>query len=151
MRSRRRVWAVATVLVVYVMVNAVQLILAGAQGTPCSPSDTENVRLWENAQGDTSDGNDSIYLCGHQYSNLGDIAHTLPGDCHGGGVFGSSTWSDCTNGATVRVPAGEHFCVYSGTGYGGSLLMDKAGPQVGARYDYTADIASSVKFTSASC
>lgn len=151
MKRRRRVWLVVTVITVAMLVNSVQLILAGTQGTQCSPSDHEKSRLWENATGDTSDGNDSIWLCGSGYSDLGAIAHTLPGDCHGGGLIGSSTWSDCGNGASIWIPAGQHFCAYSGTGYGGAVLIDKNGPQTGTRFDFTPDIASSIRVTSNAC
>lgn len=128
-------------------------VFAGTQGS-CSPSDTSKVRLWENASGDTQDGNDSLWLCGSD-SDLSNNAHTLPGNCRDG-LVGKEEWNDCVSSATVYIQSGQRLCFYRAANYG-TLLSGNGniqGPVSGLRYNFSGfdnDSLSSFKFTTGSC
>lgn len=108
-RSRRAKLGAALAIQVIIALATANLVFAGTQGSDCV-GDTSKVRLWENAVGDTSDGNDSVWLCGNT-SNLIFINHTLAGTCKGAFV-GQSTWNDCVQRATIWVPAGWRLVFY---------------------------------------
>lgn len=103
---------------------------AGTQGGPCFSFDTSEVRLYENASGDTSDGNDVLVWCSDQ-SNLANVNHTLAGNCNNGN-FGTTTWNDCISSFNVEVQAHGRFCAYWGSGYGASVIAQVVNPTSGS-------------------
>jgi hypothetical protein len=107
------------------------VVLGGTQGANCT-GDNERVRLWENAGGDSSDGNDSLWRC-VSTPDLGDINHTLSGDCNRPWPP-SSTWNDCVSSITMWVPAGRRLCVYEDADYS-TLRQSYAGPLTAVPFD----------------
>jgi len=111
------------------------IAVAGTQGH-CT-KDSTVVLLWENSIGDTSDGNDNLYVCISQ-SDLTMVAHTLAGDCQGA-FAGQPNWNDCVNSYTML---GGGWCFYSDVNYNG--LFDSRGGT--GRFDLIyGDVLSSVK------
>jgi|SRR3954447_11938353 len=98
--------------------NAVTAV-AGTQGS-CGASDPTKVRLWENAITDTGDGDDSLWVCSNT-ANLGNISHTLQGDCKGAFV-GQGNWNDCVNSYSNT----GHWCFFNDANYG-SYMDERAG------------------------
>ena len=120
--------------------------LAGTEGPTCLSTDTTKVRMWENADGDTSDDNDSIWFCGSD-SDLSNNNHTLPGDCNRPWPA-ATTWNDCISSYTIWVPTGQHFCIYRDASYA-TTVQDKSGPISGLRFDASglwSDTASSFRW-----
>lgn len=109
---KRSLAAAASILLLLTFVPSVS---AGSQGTQCT-GETVYAYFYENVIGDTSDGNDSLYACADRRADLGDISHTLPGDCHAP-PLNKVTWNDCVSAFTVIQPAGYSFCAYSDSNY----------------------------------
>lgn len=107
------------------------IAVAGTQGS-CDGSDSTKVRLWENEESDTSDDNDSVWVCAAE-NNLAGISHTLPGDCNRPWPP-SGSWNDCVSSYTIWVPAGKRFCLYRDSDYG-TVAQNKLGPLTGVRID----------------
>lgn len=120
---------------------------AATQGTECT-SDSSRVRLWENVQNDTQDGDDSYWKC-FSDTDLSNDAHNLPGACKGW-IGGNEVWNDCISSYTLWVPSGQKFCLYLNSGYS-TLGASHTGPIVGQRWDVGAgwnDQLSSFKWIS---
>jgi hypothetical protein len=105
---------VSTALAISLAGTLAPVVFADTQGSDCV-GDSTVVRLWENPINDTSDGNDSVWLCDTQ-SNLANISHLPPGNCHSP-FFGSTTWSDCVDSYTIRTPTGVWICFYKNANY----------------------------------
>lgn len=119
--------------------------LAGTQGS-CSSGDATKVRLWENEESDTSDGNDSVWVCVAE-DWLRDISHTLSGDCNRPWPP-SGTWNDCVSSYTIWVPDGKRFCLYRDVD-NGTVIQNKLGPLNGVRIDLSptwSDTPSSLRW-----
>lgn len=128
-------------------------VSAGTQGG-CAAGDSTKVRLYENAIGDTADGDDQLYICGSS-AVLANIDHTLPGTCNVGlgGVIGMSKWSNCTNSIAVYLPSGYWVCVWRNSNFT-ELIFQKGGPVTGTRYNFPSyyyDTADSVTIQNHSC
>lgn len=108
-----------------------QVAAAGTQGSSCS-SDPSRVRLWENAQGETGDNDDSLWQCTNQ-TNLGDVDHTLVGGCKTSGGS-NGTWNDCVSSITFWVEEGYKICLYEDANYSG-VVDFRYGPLAGDRFD----------------
>jgi hypothetical protein len=135
------------VLSAVLLVFSVGFAFAGTQGNDCV-GDTTKVRLWENAIGDTSDGNDSLWKCFND-ALLSDDSHLLPGDCKGA-FIPSFTWNDCVSSFTVWIPDGQCFVSYRESSYGTAQDII-AGPRVGVRFNVvggTNDTMSSLRWIS---
>lgn len=140
--------------VIVLLFSLTPVALAGTQGS-CTPSSNVSLRLWENEIGDTSDGNDTLWLiCNHTApignSNLNNIDHTLPGECKGPLGIGSSTWNDCVNSFTIwgLGSSSWHLCFYQNEGYDTSHYSVINGPLPnGTRQDFPffQDQISSIK------
>lgn len=131
-RTVRRLRLVVAFLTGIIAVGSLpSLVLAGTQGS-CLSTDTSKVRLWENAIGDTGDGDDSLWKCGND-NNLDNDAHTLAGDCKGF-FLSATTWNDCVSSVSVWVPSGWCINFYRSAGY--DRLMPNStvqGPSTGTR------------------
>lgn len=141
---------IATILAAAILILAAMLppaVLAGTQGAACSPSDTTKVLAWENRVGDTSDGNDALWVC----SSLSQMpVHTLPGTCHAG-LISPNTWNDCISSVSLWLPSGWRACFYPWALYDG-FLESWPGPYHGERVNLAhGDQVESVKLTSGSC
>lgn len=74
---------------------------------------TTSVILYENGAGDNSDGDDELWLCRADYTNLNNISHTIPGNCNKGAGGFSTTWNDCVSSVKVNtLAAGTYTCFY---------------------------------------
>lgn len=90
---------------------------AGTQSTNCGTGRVIASTLYENAAGDTSDGDDRLNLCivDSDANNhllvfrLQNIDHILPTACNNN-KLGGGTWNDCINGLSVAYPF--RVCVY---------------------------------------
>lgn len=142
-------------LAVLLVWSATPVVLAGTQGS-CTPSGNVSLRLWENAIGDTSDGNDTLWLfCNHTapigHHNLNQITHTLPGDCQGPGGIGMTTWNDCVNSYTIWGMGSSlwRICWYTVKDYSGNSSFTSGPLTDGSRHDfpYFQDQISSIKVT----
>lgn len=132
------------------MLASAPVVYAGTQGSDC-PNDPRKVRLWENAAGQTDDGNDSYWRC-TAADDLATVNHTEPGDCNRPWPA-STTWNDCVSSFTVWVNAGWKLCLYEDAGETG-LKATYFGPITGYRYDVGVgwnDRLSSFKWVTTSC
>lgn len=128
----RRLVAIPIVVGLLLTGTAVQVVTAGTQGS-CAGADTSKVLLWENAIGDTVDGNDNYWKCASDSSlNVGDD-HTLPGDCKGF-FLPSTSWQDCVSSYTVWVPAGNCLIFYRDTNYSADFAVF-AGSRANQRFN----------------
>lgn len=140
----------ALIAAVAVLLTFAPLVFAGEQFYGCSEAtwmnDTSRFTLYENAIGDSSDGNDALLGCNDIY-NLHNVTHAPAGTCNSTRlIFDENHWGDCVSSYYVRVPAGQVFCVFEHFGYYGAIVGYKVGPYSGRTnlsYDYT----SSVGFT----
>jgi hypothetical protein len=138
----------ASALAAAMIVAAAGLALADTQGSNC-PSDNERIRLWENVEGDSSDGNDSLWRCGVGSAGLGTISRVLGGDCNRPWPP-SGTWEDCVSSYTVWIPSGRRVCFYEHDDYTG-FRDSTPGPVTAQRHDVGAgwnDRLSSYRFVS---
>lgn len=132
---------------------AAGVALGALQNPGACTGDTSTVTLYENAPGDTGDGNDTYWVCTAK-ANLASVAHSLPGNCNTG-IGGNSTWNDCVSSAYVDIPSGYRACFYRSADY--SVPLTTYGNIVGpahARYTFSGfnnDSLSSVKITTGSC
>lgn len=122
------------------------VVFAGTQDS-CFAVDTTKVRLWENAKGDTSDGDDSYWVCSAD-NDLSNNSHTLPGSCNVPPI-GSATWNNCVSSVTVFVPSGQILCLYQNAGLS-SLMISYTGPISSLRTNVASDVLSSFAFFPAS-
>lgn len=146
---RARILFAALVLATAMPLGGSSTVLAATQGS-CPIGDTTKVRMWENAEGDSSDGNDSVWLC-DSVPNLTDVSHTPAGDCNRPWPP-SGTWNDCISSYTVWVPSGLRFCVFRDADYT-TIVQNKLGPLSGVRFDASPtwnDSASSFRWRSSS-
>lgn len=119
-------------------------VSAQTQGN-CPIGDTTKVLMYENINGDHSDGDDALWLCGGT-SNLAQ-PHTPPGSCHALNHW-LDDWNDCLDHAVVYVPSGAIWCVYRNAGYS-VLEGGVAGPASGFNYQWQVhDVVSSEGFFS---
>lgn len=105
------------------------------------------MRLWENEENDTSDGNDSLWRCGTAEDDLADISHTLGGDCNRPWPP-SGSWNDCVSSFTLWVPSNRRFCLYRDADYG-TVITTKVGPISNQRFNVGSiynDTPSSFRF-----
>lgn len=119
------------------------VVQAGTQGS-CNSTDTSKVRLWENGSNDSSDGDDSLWICA-THTNFSAITHTLPGGCKTSFPLGDS-WNDCISSWTVWVPPNSAACLYKDS-FLNNLLWYKTGGSSGvAAYfqNVSSDQASSI-------
>ena len=122
-------------------------VLAGQQGF-CQGADTSKVILWENAIGDNTDGNDSLWKCDDDIS-LVDDQHLPAGDCKGF-LVGQANWNDCVSSFTVWIPAGKCLLMYRDTNYRAAFPV-MPGPALGVRVNAPAllnDTLSSLRWMS---
>jgi hypothetical protein len=131
MSAKRRVVAVG-LSVVLTFVTAPEIALAAVQGS-CPSSDPTKVLLWENAIGDTSDGDDRYWKCSSD-ADLSNDDHTLPGNCRSIG-FGSSTWNDCVSSVSVWLPAAYCMNFYIDANYERNMNNTVRGPVSGTRFN----------------
>jgi hypothetical protein len=129
MSAKRRVVALSLSFVI-AFVTMPQVALAAVQGS-CPSNDPTKVLLWENAIGDTTDGNDQYWKCSSD-PDLSDDDHTLPGNCKSIG-FGSTSWYDCVSSVSVWLPAGYCINFYVHSNYIGSMNNTVQGPVSGSR------------------
>ncbi len=138
----------ASLLAGLLLVSAPTLVLAGTQGS-CGSSDSSKVRLWENVEGETIDGDDSYWQCTNETNLAVGDDHTLPGDCNRP-FPGSTTWNDCVSSITIWVPKGQTLCLYGDASH--AAFKDAyAGPRSEERHDVGAgwnDALSSFKWVS---
>lgn len=147
MKRSRKLFA----LVIGAMLLMPSPTFAAAQGR-CSSQDAAWVNLWENAHGDTADGNDSLSVCS-SIPDLSKIDHTLPGNCNNGIPGGRPNWNDCVSSWSLFLKTNEYVaCIYSNANYfapSGHPLQVLLGPRTGQRYDFIGlgkdDTASSVR------
>lgn len=119
----KKIWSVFIGLLLVAGTLAIPaIVLAGQQGT-CPVSDPEKVLFYENAIGDTSDGNDTLYQCGTGYANLGNLQHTLPGLCKSHNIRLDDDWGDCLSSIRPFIPAGRSWCGYNLPNYTGSPIV----------------------------
>ena len=93
-------------------------VFAGTQGSVC-PSGNYRAHFYENAIGDTTHNNDSLWLCTSGHSNFSFISHTLAGTCNAGGAL-QNTWNDCISSAAFTINPGFAVCLYNDAGYSGA-------------------------------
>lgn len=133
-------------------VAAAPVVFADTQGVNC-PADTSRAELFENASGDTSDGNDKLYVCSN-ITDLGNVAHTLAGFCQDGVPPGNASWDNCVSRVRLWAPATTRICLYGGTGYSGELLYSVLGPVNGLYVTLSGgdnDDLSSIRWTQSNC
>ena len=118
--------ALAVVACILLLFALASVVAAGSQGGTCFSFDTSEVRLYENAIGDTSDGNDVLTKCDVD-TNLHNTSHTLTGNCNNGN-FGTGTWNDCVSSFNAEIPAHQRFCAYWGSGYTGAVIAQVVNP-----------------------
>jgi hypothetical protein len=139
-------------LAILLTIGLAGIVFAGTQGSDC-PGDTTKVRLWENVEGDTSDGNDSYWQCVNESDlSSSDDDHTLAGTCKPNPIW-SDDWNDCVSSFTIWIPNGWKFCVYRDQDYK-VLLEDYIGPESGDRMDVGAgwnDKMTAFKWVSGNC
>jgi hypothetical protein len=110
----KRIRRIVTMMVATLTVlTFAPIVYAGTQGS--CPGDTMYVRFYENAIGDTSDGDDRLYQCGSDEYNFADgPAHTLPGVCKGA-IFVEDEWNDCISSVWVNFADNTWvLCLYGG-------------------------------------
>jgi hypothetical protein len=114
-----RLMIALTVIAAFGAFAAPVFVSAGTQNG-CQSGDGTKVRIWENAIGDTSDGDDSLWKCGSD-SDLSNDDHTLPGNCHVSVVGGGSgfDWNDCASSITVYLTNGQRLCLFEDANYNG--------------------------------
>ena len=106
--------------------------MAATQGPNVPDSGCRKGPAWENAAGDTSDGNDNYWKCTSRSDfNVGDD-HSLPGDCTAR-VIPATSWNDCATSISVWVPSGRKLCVYAGGGWSSREGPIFVGPYHGTR------------------
>lgn len=149
MRSRFLSILIAVMLCLSAFVVAPATAFAGTQGS-CSGTDTSRLLLWENAIGDTSDGNDNLWKCGGD-ADLNNDSHTLPGDCNTQ-LIDRANWNDCVSSVTVWVPSGYVLCFYGNANYTNSEPPHQVGPKSNYRFNLTGlnDGLSSFKYVAGS-
>jgi hypothetical protein len=101
---------------------AVAPVLAGTQYAGSCSTSMNRWLAYENAIGDSSDGDDRLWLC--NVGSLGgdnlDIDHNLAGICKAPAKI-NDNWNDCLSSFRVYiVDATRALCIYSGYGYGGT-------------------------------
>lgn len=138
------------VLLVLGSIAAPMTVSAATQGTACGWGDAEHVRVWENITSETTNGNDSLWLCASSYPNLAtDPDWSISGTCQRDGAD-TSSWNDCVSSITLVVPQNRRLCLYRDKNYE-NLLVSFPGPWIGQRRDLTDyaganDNLSSLKF-----
>lgn len=131
MRIARR----ALVLCLLVMMVLPASAQAAVQGQ-CAKSDTTRVLLYENASGDTSDGNDILRVCDH-YADLSAVNHTIPSNCNNGFWQGGTTWTNCASSWVIWLPSNKYIaCAYWAPNYIG-VLDSHIGPRSGTRWNFS--------------
>jgi hypothetical protein len=135
MKRRSRLTLLAAVLAVLAVVIAASFVRAGTQGG-CSDKLAGSLQMWENAWGDTSDGDDNLWmLCSpsnvpRANADFRDWPHTLPGLCKANYKIGDN-WNDCISSYWVNLPSSLWvLCLYQDVQYGGLYLVQH-GPYVG--------------------
>lgn len=112
-------------------------VSAGSQGS-CAMQDTTKVILYENKIGDTSDGDDRLWLCSSTL-DFRNLPHTLPGMCHYTFVKTYDDWDNCVSSMTVFLPSGDstwRACYYTGYNAGGSVgYISGSSSYNGVRFD----------------
>lgn len=121
------------------------MVLAGNQYATgvCQTGDTSHVLAWENIIGDTSDGNDTLVICGN-IADLSKINHTLPGGCKTTFPL-TDTWNDCISSITTWTPSTQVICVYNAANYHDLNGVWGHGGD-GVRKNIAADSTSSMKW-----
>lgn len=121
------------------MMGIVPTAYAGDQGTNCS-TDPERVRFYENAIGDTSDGNDTVINCGTGNDNLSTFSHTLSGVCKSANfrIGDNDSWNDCISSFYPIIPSGRMLCLY-GQAFSGAPSIKIAG---GGAQNYRHNLAT---------
>ena len=149
MRRRIHVLVAAGLLTGLFSFGAPLTVYAGTQGASCGLLQPR-VLAYENGIGDTSDGDDRLWICGGggpSRIDLEQVAHTLPGNCKSG-LFGESNWSNCITSAAYWLPVGVTVCWYRGPhDFDNSWVERETGPYLGARFNtFESDSYSSVGF-----
>jgi outer membrane protein assembly factor BamB len=107
-------------------------------------NDSERVAIWENAVGDTSGGNDKLFLC-NETSNLHNF---ISSGCNGYLGAVEPDWGDCASAVTMTIPSSHVVCFYQNTGYSGNVVFRRTGPLVSGQVNMGtgSDQASSFRF-----
>lgn len=153
MNRRHRLTFLSAILAVVLTVVAVAYVDAHTFGTCGSPS-TENggtVVVWENAIGDTSDGNDKWWSMCHSAAGFGypDLRAISvdPYDCHRSPpAVPGGTWNDCISSVQVWLASSLwRLCIYRDLSYH-NLSYWVQGYQNGTRVNITPnDDATSIR------
>jgi hypothetical protein len=114
-RSGSRARFVVVIVVALLALFVLPATASAATQGFCPVSDISKVLLWENAIGDTSDGNDALWRC-DAVPDLSQVAHTPSGNCHSI-LFGGETWDDCVSSFSLWVPDDQVACFYSQPNY----------------------------------
>jgi hypothetical protein len=130
---KRKLAALASAIVL--LLTFAPAVSAGTQNS-CSPSDNFKVLLFENVSTSHVDGDDTMWWCSAQASDLGNAAHNLSGMCYFKLPGLPDNWNDCIDSVSVWLPSSSYrMCFYGYANYGGPVELSIVGPKTGQRYD----------------
>lgn len=117
------------------------IVNAGTQGG-CASKGSGSVQVWENLSWDHQDDDDNWWVwCspivpngGLHVDDLGQVAHTLPGNCKSVHVH-NDNWNDCISSVVVFLPSSLWVvCFYQEANEGGQAAH-YSGPRSWSRID----------------